>query len=102
MTQRQSVLLVSRALSLIWGVAGADEVTYLPERLRSFLHYVNRDSFLGLSKDDSYFGGTYRLEIALLFLRIGIYLILAFVFWKCGPLVNRTLMPETIETDPMA
>jgi hypothetical protein len=98
MKRKESVLLVSRALSLLWGVSALEEVTYLPERLHSFVHYVSGGSFLGFSSSDSYLSDSYRLAVVLLFIRIAIYLALAVVFWKCGPWVEGTLLPEIIDT----
>jgi hypothetical protein len=38
--RKDGVLLVGRALSIIYCVFAAYETTYLPERLYSFLHYA--------------------------------------------------------------
>ena len=100
MTRKEAVVLVSRALSLLWGGCAVDDVTYLPERLHSFLHYANRDAELGFPGSDSYLAGSYRLEVGMLFLRIAFYLTLAVVFWKCGPWVERTLLPAMVESEP--
>lgn len=99
MTRKETVLLVSRALSLLWGACGLTEVTYLPERLHSFVHYTRGGGFLGYSASDSYLGDSYRLSVAFLFVRIAIYLTLAVVFWKCGPRVEGTLLPNVAEAE---
>ncbi len=98
MTRKEAVVLVSRALSLLWGACALNEVTYLPERLRSLGHYAIGGSTLGFSASDSYISDSYRLSLILLLVRIAIYLTLAVVFWRCGPWVEETLLPEIIET----
>jgi hypothetical protein len=100
MTRSQAVVLVSRALSLLWGASGLDLVTYLPERLFSFSHYANGVASVGGSMSNYYLPTLYRIEVALLFVRIAIYLTLAVVFWKCGPWVERTLLPKIAEIGP--
>jgi hypothetical protein len=100
MTREDSVLLVSRALSLLWGATALVEATYLPERLFAFVHYANRVTEAGGVGADGYLPSLYRLEAGLLFGRVVIYLLLAFVFWRCGPWVVRTLLP--VKPEPSA
>jgi hypothetical protein len=94
MDRKAAVLLVSRALSVIQGICALVETSYLPERLISFLHYAHQADSLNTSGQALYLLNSYRTETAFLFVRIGIYLILAVVFWNCGPWVERTLQPE--------
>jgi len=99
MKRIEAVVLISRALSLLWGVSALYEATYLPERLFSYVHYHNRVTNAGLSPADFYLPELYRLAVALVFVRLVGYLLLACVFWRCGPWVERTLLPKIAEVD---
>ena len=94
MERREVVRLVSRALSVFYAVFALYETTYLPERLFPYLHYTNEARLAGVPNPNMYLPTLYRLSVGFLFLRIAIYLTLAAVFWKCGPWVQRTLLPE--------
>ncbi len=94
MERKEAVRLVSRALSIICGVFAAEETTYLPERLLSYVHYTNEWHSAGAPGAIMYLPTLYRVEVGFLFLRIAINLTLAVVFWKCTPWVERTLLPE--------
>jgi hypothetical protein len=95
MNRKEVVSLVSRVLSVLFGVTALIETAYLPERLYSYVFYANRAKSPGATVLDIHFYGTDRVEIGFLFLRIAIYLLLAMVFWKCGPWVERLLIPES-------
>jgi hypothetical protein len=97
MTKREAVHLVSRLFALIQLVTAALEASYLPERLMSLHHYTNRIGNLGLPLPDSYLGSYYNITVALLIARIGGLLVLAVIFWNCGPWVERILLPERDE-----
>lgn len=94
MERKEAVHLVSRALSIICGVFAAEETTYLPERLLSYVHYTNQWRSVQSPQAAVFLPSLYRVEVGFLFLRIAIYLTLAVVFWKCTPWVERTLLPE--------
>jgi hypothetical protein len=95
MNGKQVVRIVSRALSILFGVTALIETTYLPERLYSYVFYANRAKSLGATVGDVHFYRTDRIEVGFLFLRIVIYLLLAMIFWKCAPWVERLLTSET-------
>jgi hypothetical protein len=94
MDRKQAVRLVSRALSLVFGVFGLEDATYLPERLLSYLHYTNEWRSAGTPAQAAFLPSLYRVEVGFLFVRIAIYLVLAVIFWNCGPWAERTLLPE--------
>ena len=94
MERKEAVRMVSRALSLIYAVFALYETTYLPERLFPYLHYVNEARSAGVPHPNMYLPTLYRVSVGFLFVRIAMYLILAVIFWKCGPWVERTLLPE--------
>ena len=94
MERKDAVRLASRARSLLFGVFGLEDTTYLPERLLSYAHYTNEWRSAGGPGPASFLPSHYRVEVGFLFVRIAIYLTLAVIFWKCGPWVQRTLLPE--------
>jgi hypothetical protein len=70
------------------------ELTYIPIRFISLLHHATRVSVLAPSGYDDFWSGYYRVDIAFLLVRVVIYLVLAFVFWNCGPWIERVLLPK--------
>jgi hypothetical protein len=98
MSRKEVVLLVSRALAVIQFVSAVLEITYLPERLLSFVHYVGFTG--GSAMPGDYAATHYRVEIGFLFARIIFELVLTVVFWNCGPWVERTLLPSNPEQKP--
>jgi hypothetical protein len=95
MNRKEVVRLVSRGLSILFGVSALIETAYLPERLYSYVFYANRAKSLSATVGDIHFYGTDRVEIGFLFLRITIYVLLATAFWKCAPWVEHILIPES-------
>jgi hypothetical protein len=94
MTREEVVRLVSRAIAVTQFVSALEEITYLPQRMFSAHHY----SGLGSA---SYLQAIYSLDVSTLFLRIVGLLILAWVFWNCGPRIERMLLPpETYAETP--
>jgi hypothetical protein len=94
MNRKDAVRLVSRALSILFGVSALIETAYLPERLYSFVFYANRVKSPSATVGEIHLYGTDRVEVGFLFLRIAIYLLLAMVFWKCAPRVESLLISE--------
>ena len=95
MERKEAVRLVSRALSVVFGVFALEDTTYLPERLLSYVHYTNEWRSVRAPGANLFLPSLYRVEVGLLFVRIAIYLALAVVFWKCTRWVERTLLPES-------
>jgi hypothetical protein len=86
MTREEAVRLVSRALAVIQFVTAMQEITYLPSRMYSAHHY----SSIGIT---SYLQTIYSLDVGTLFLRIAGLLVLAWVFWNCGPRITSMPLP---------
>jgi len=97
MDRKAAVLLVSRALALIQGICALIETSYLPERLYSYLHYTHQVAQVSASAGSVYLPSLYCVEVAFLFLRILIYLVLAVAFWKCAPWIESALLPECVQ-----
>ena len=95
MERKEAVHLVSRALSIFFGVCSAEATTYLPERLFSYVHYTNQWRSVQGAGASVFLPSLYRAEIGVLFLRIVVYLALAVIFWKCSPWIQYTLLPES-------
>jgi hypothetical protein len=94
MDRKTAVLLVSRALALVQGICALIETCYLPERLLSYFHYMRQAGPVHDLGGGFYLLSLYRVEVLFLFVRIAIYMTLAFVFWKCAPWVQDALLPE--------
>jgi hypothetical protein len=95
MSRKDAVLLVSRALSILQLIYALMELTYLPIRFVSLHHHTTRANVLGSSGYDDFWSGYYRVDIAFLFARVAICLVVAFLFWNCGPWIDRLLLPES-------
>ncbi len=88
MSRRELVVLVSRALALLFISSAFIEATCLPERLFALSHYVKQNSaVVGPTLSSNY----YLVLTVCLVLRIVVYSLAATLFWKCGPLVERLL-----------
>jgi len=86
----QVVLLVSRVIAAFQCISAMLEITYLPERFMSLHHYRGSNTWLG----PSYLTSIQSLELSMLCFRIAGLLILAWVFWQCGPWISKLLLPE--------
>lgn len=97
MSRREIVLLVSRALALLFISSAFSEGTFLPERIFSLSHYSKQSSVLeGLNFTSRY----YLILIAFLVLRILAYLVVAMLLWKCGPRVEGIFsQPQVSEAE---
>ena len=95
MSRREVVILVSRAIAIIQFISAVLNVSYLPDRLFSFLHYVGTvGDILGAN---GYWATSYRIEIGFLFVRVIFLLVLTALFWNCGPWVESLLAPKKPE-----
>ena len=94
MNRKENIRLMSRVLSISFGVSALIETAYLPERPYSYVSYANRARLPGATVGDIHFYGANRIGVGFLFLRIAINLLLAVAFWKCAPWVENLLIPE--------
>ena len=81
MTFKQGILLVSRLISLDLFFWMLSELTYLPSRLISLVHYAHEQSVLG---PHSYFYTLDAAGVAFLLLRIVLLLAGSVWFYRCG------------------
>ncbi len=88
MSRREVVLLVSRALAVLFISSAFSEGTYLPERFFAFSHYARQSSVLA----EPNFSGNYTLMVtAFLVVRILAYSLAGALFWKCGTRIEGLL-----------
>jgi hypothetical protein len=102
MSRKEAVLLVSRGLAMIQLISAFIEITTLPHRLVSLHHYTSRIGASTATQSDYYFRSYDQVDIAFLFARIAGLLLFAFLFWNCGPWVERILLPERESPDRSA
>lgn len=106
MSREEAVLLVSRAVACMQGMYAVVDATYLPERFMTLHHYVQRFQMFLAAKDaeasavDAYYVSLERVEIAFFFGRIAFLLLMAFLFWNCGPRIARLLLPQRQSLPP--
>ena len=102
MSRKEAVLLVSRALAFIQLISAFLEITTLPDRLVSLQHYTSRISASTALPSDFYFRNYDQVGIAFMFARVAGLLLFAFIFWNCGPWVERVLLPECNDQEQTA
>lgn len=93
MSRKEAVLLVSRALAMIQLVTVFIEITYLPGRLWYLYEYARLTGTWFVFGSNSLNTSREQLETAFLFARIAGLLFFAFLFWNCGPWIERVLLP---------
>lgn len=105
MTRGEITRLVSRALACIEAIYALTEASYLPERFMTLHHYLKE----ALATKDTvafdyaaYYVSLERVDIAFFFGRIAFTLLMALVFWNCGPWIARFLLPERNSAPPAA
>ncbi len=91
MSRKDAVLLASRTLALLFIVSALIEVSYLPERLHSFLHYVNQEP--ASSSVIQYWRHYYLIALGFLIIRIIGFSLMALWLRKCAPEVEEALFP---------
>ncbi|HWE86921.1 MAG TPA: hypothetical protein VG267_18400 [Terracidiphilus sp.] len=89
MSRNEIVRLVSRALAVMQFISALYETTFLPERIYSAHHYVSAEHLLGRTFIET----LEQFYAAFVFARIAMFLILAWIFWQCGPRIARLLLP---------
>jgi len=79
MSKKDLALIASRFFALLMSVWALMEISYLPEHLFAFRHYVSQRSVLS-SQD--YYTSLHFLVVISCILRITALLVLAILFWK--------------------
>ena len=101
LTLRQGVLIASRALCVLCLFNALVNASYLPSYLASPWHYWHELPIRGI--EDSYLLGIYVRQIAVGVIRLGVELLFAGLFYRCGPGVVRFLLggDDESETDEL-
>jgi hypothetical protein len=95
MLRKDGVILASRTLAVLLTVWALTDVSYLPERLYSLLHYLNHES---ASPAASEYGRHYYLiQFGFLVTRIVGFSLMAMWLYKGGPDVEELLLPSSEE-----
>jgi len=89
MSKKDAVVIASRVLALYFFCWFLSDVTYLPSHLLAVLHYA---SFRNLSPTESYFYSYDRVGLGFLYVRILGLLFASWLFYRCGPRVQRFLL----------
>ena len=93
MSRREIVLLVSRAIAILQLIAALlDGFLYLPQQafyLSQQLHM--RTMFPGAQ---NHMPPTIWISVIVTLIRIAVLLIIAAIFWNCGPTIERMLLPS--------
>lgn len=94
MPKRQLVMLASRTLSVVFTVSALVELSYVPERLHSFLHYVSVQQG---SNYVQYLRHYYLISLGFLIVRIVGLFLMGMWMRKCGSDVEELLWPSSDE-----
>jgi hypothetical protein len=93
-SRKDAVLLASRTLAVLLTVSALADVSYVPERLHSFLHYFNNESS---SAATEYMRHYYLIGLGFLVVRIVGFALMALWLHQCGPEVEELLLPSEPE-----
>ena len=93
MSRKDAIMLASRTLAILLTVWALTDVSYLPERVHSFLHYINQENY---SASTQYMGHYYLIELGFLVTRIVGYSLAARWLYKGGPEVEELFLPAEL------
>jgi hypothetical protein len=100
-------VLVSRALACIQAVQAVLDASYLPQRFMTLHHDIEMAKMYAAAHESgafdlrAYYVWLDQVDIAFFFGRIAFLLLMALVFWNCGPRIARFFLPEP-KTSPAA
>lgn len=94
MSRKDAVTLASRSLATVLIVWTLGEVSYLPSRLHSYLHYLNHEP---ASSGIDYLRHYYLIELGFLVVRIVGYSLMARWLYQGGHEIEELLLPSESE-----
>jgi len=95
-SRREIVLLVSRAIAILQLIEALMYSFFsLPPAILSFRALVLREHFPNSFRPQ--LDTVQDTEILLMLGRIAVQLLIAWLFWNCGPSIERLLSPKTKE-----
>jgi hypothetical protein len=96
MSRKDAVQLASRTLATLLMVWALADLSYLPGRLHSFLHYGNQGTPSSTAANQ-YLRHYYLIELGFLMSRVVGYSLMARWLYKGGPEIEELLLPEPEE-----
>ncbi len=101
MARKDLVLLASRTLAVLLTVFALVEISYLPEFLHSFVHYLRYELTPATNTGYlDYMRHYYLLRLGFLITRIVGYSLMARWLYKGGPDIEELLCPSTAQENP--
>lgn len=94
MSRKEAVVLAARTLAILLTVWALTDVSYLPERLHSFLYYLSQEPTS--SSSIQHLRHYYLIGMGFLVVRIVGYSSLARWLYKSGPEVEELLLPASL------
>ena len=94
MSRKDAVVVAGRTLALLLTVWALTDVSYLPERLHSFLYYLHQQSTSSTSTH--YWRHYYLIALGFLVVRIVGYSLIARWLFKGGHEVEELLLPAAL------
>jgi len=98
MSKKDAVVLASRTLATLLILWALSEVSYLPERLHSYLNYLNRE--LSSAPGIQYMRHSYLIALGFLITRIVGYVLMARWLYQGGPEIEELLLPTESQESP--
>jgi hypothetical protein len=91
-SRNDAVVLASRTLAVLLTVSALTDVSYLPEHLHSFLHYLNHEGASSTALE--YQRHYYLIRLGFLITRIIGYSLMARWLYKGGPEIEELFRPK--------
>src|SRR5579859_7534191 len=95
MSRKDAVVLAARTLAALLTVWALTDVSYLPERLHSFVYYLSQEAPTS-SASGEHFRHYYLIGLGFLIVRIVGYSPMARWLYKSGPEVEELLLPANL------
>ncbi len=103
MSKQEGVVIASRALAVLMTVWALVDVSYLPEHVQSFVHYMYYERTPSTNLQYlQYMQHTYLISLCFLMARLIGYSLLAWWLFKGGPEVSELLLPSSDEQQVVA
>ena len=95
MSRKDAIMLASRTLAVLLTVWALSDISYLPERVNSFVHYLNREP--ASSSSIGYWRHYYLIGLGFLVTRIVGYSLMARWLYKGGREVEELFLPAAAQ-----
>jgi hypothetical protein len=95
MPRKDALMLASRTLAVLFTVEALSELSYLPARLYSFLHYLSHEPSSSTAVE--YSQHYYLIELGFLVTRIIGFSLMAIWLYRGGREIEELLLPDPEE-----